>query len=147
MSSYGIVGITPDSLRVIRDMQQFKNVHVCNKSNTTLTPFKNTQMHQTVADFSLNMSKPRTIATFINPNEYEHARTMDQLIEWCDKEDTIVNLNLENYRKSKEYTKDCLEKGIHYITGGLSNKLLKVDGSRTVVNGQEIFFRTFSKRG
>jgi len=145
MSSYGIVGINPDSLKVIRDMQQFKNVHVCDKVKTKLTPFKNVQMHQTVADFSLNMSRPRTIATFINPYDYEHERTMDQLIEWCDKEDTIVNLNLENYRKSKEYTKDCQIKGIHYVTGGLSNKLLMVDGSKTVIDGQEIFFRTFSK--
>ena len=145
MSSYGIVGITPDSLKVIRDMQQFKNVHVCDKSNTRLTPFKNAQSHQTVADFSLNMQRPRTIATFFNSSDYEHERTMDQLIEWCDKEDTIVNLNTENYRKSKEYTRGCREKGIHYLTGGLSDKLLMVDGSRTVVDSQEIFFRTFSK--
>jgi len=145
MSSYGIVGITPDSLRVIRDMQQFKNVHVCDKSNTRLTPFKNAQSHQTVADFSLNMQRPRTIATFFNSSDYEHARTMDQLIEWCDKEDTIVNLNLENYRKSKGYARACGEKGIHYVTGGLSDKLLMIDGSRTVVDSQEIFFRTFSK--
>ena len=84
MSSYGIVGITPDSLKVIRDMQQFKNVHVCDKSNRRLTPFKNAQKHPTIADLSLNMSRPRTIATFINPSDYEHTRTMDQLIEWCD---------------------------------------------------------------
>lgn len=145
MSSYGIVGINPDSLRVIRDMQQFKNVHVCDKYKTKLTPFKNAQVYQTVADFSLNMPTPRTIATFINPEDYEHERTMDQLIEWCDREDTIVNLNLENFKKSQTYAKDCEEKGIHYITGGLSDKLLMVDGSEEVVNGQEIFFRTFSK--
>ena len=107
MSSYGIVGITPDSLKVIRDMQQFKNVHVCDKSNTRLTPFKNAQSHQTVADFSLNMQRPRTIATFFNPSDYEHERTMDQLIEWCDKEFTIVNLNFDIYRKSNWYARKC----------------------------------------
>ena len=146
MSSYGIVGINPDSLKVIRDMQQFKNVHVCDKLNKELTPFKNARAYQTVADFSLNMPRPRTIATFINPDDYEHEKTMDQLIEWCDREDTIVNINLENYRKGNGYVKDCEEKGIHYVTGGLSDKLLMVDGSRKVVDSQEIFFRTFSKK-
>jgi 6-phosphogluconate dehydrogenase (decarboxylating) len=146
MSSYGIVGVNPDSLKVIRDIQQFKNVHVCDKLTRELIPFKNARVYPTVADFSLNMPRPRTIATFINPNDYEHEKTMDQLIEWCDREDTIVNINLENCRKSNGYVKDCEEKGIHYVTGGLSDKLLMVDGSRKVVDSQEIFFRTFSKK-
>jgi len=65
MASYGIVGINPDSLKVIRDMQQFKNVSVYDKYKTSLTPFKNVKMQPTVSDLTLNMDGPRTIATFI----------------------------------------------------------------------------------
>ena len=97
MSSYGIVGINPNSLKVIRDMQQFKNISVYDKYKTNLTPFKNVKMQPTVADLTLNMNGPRTIATFINPDDYGYENTMDQLIEWCDKEDTIVNLNLQKF--------------------------------------------------
>ena len=41
MASYGIIGVNPDSLKVIRDMQQFKSVHVHDKYKTSLKPFKN----------------------------------------------------------------------------------------------------------
>src|SRR5210317_1387182 len=146
MSSYGIVGVNPDSLKVIRDMQQFKNVHVCDKYKTKLTPFKNAQVHQTIADFSLNMPTPRTIATFVNPDDYEHERTMDQLIEWCDKEDTIVNMNMENFKTSELHAEKCKDKGIHYMAGGVSDKLLIIDGPKDIVDAQEIFFRTFAKK-
>lgn len=146
MSSYGIVGINPNSLKVIRDMQQFKNISVYDKYKTNLTPFKNVKMQPTVADLTLNMNGPRTIATFINPDDYGYENTMDQLIEWCDKEDTIVNLNLQKFDENAIYYENCKDKGIHYMTGGMSNKLLMLDGSRTVIDAQEIFFRTFAKR-
>ena len=146
MSSYGIVGVNPNSLKVIRDMQQFKNISVYDKYKTNLTPFKNVKMQPTVADLTLNMNGPRTIATFINPDDYGYENTMDQLIEWCDKEDTIVNLNLQKFDENAIYYENCKDKGIHYITGGMSNKLLMLDGSRKVIDAQEIFFRTFAKR-
>lgn len=146
MSSYGIIGVNPGSLKVIRDMQQFKRVHVHDKYKTSLTPFKNVQTFPTVADMTLNMNGPRTIATFINPDDYEHENTMDQIIEWCDKEDTIININTEHFESSNHHASKCEEKGIHYLTGGLSEKLLIVDGKREIVDAQEIFFRTFAKR-
>jgi len=146
MSSYGIVGVNPGSLKVIRDMQQFKRVHVHDKYKTSLTPFKNVETFPTVADMTLNMNGPRTIATFINPDDYEHENTMDQIIEWCDKEDTIININTEHFDSSNKHASKCEEKGIHYLTGGLSEKLLIVDGKMEIVDAQEIFFRTFAKR-
>lgn len=146
MASYGIVGINPDSLKVIRDMQQFKSVSVYDKYKTSLTPFKNVKIQPTVADLTLNMDGPRTIATFINPDDYGYENTMHQLIEWCDKEDTIVNLNLQKFDKNAVYYENCKDKGIHYMTGGISDKLLMLDGSRDIIDAQEIFFRTFAKR-
>ena len=47
MSSYGIVGVNSNSLKVIRDMQQFKNISVYDKYKTNLTPFKNVKMQPT----------------------------------------------------------------------------------------------------
>ena len=81
MSSYGIVGINPNSLKVIRDMQQFKNISVYDKYKTNLTPFKNVKMQPTVADLTLNMNGPRTIATFINPDDYGYENIFYRQIE------------------------------------------------------------------
>jgi len=146
MTSYGIIGVNPDSLKVIRDMQQFKSVHVHDKYKTSLKPFKNVKMYPNVADLAVNMDMPRTIATFVNPDDYEHERTMDQLIEWCDKEDTIVNMNMENFKTSELHAEKCKDKGIHYMAAGVSDKLLIIDGPKDIVDAQEIFFRTFAKK-
>lgn len=146
MSSYGIIGVNPNSIKVIRDMQQFKRVSVHDKYKTNMSPFRNVKVYPTVADLTLNMDAPRTIATFINPSDYGYENTMDQLIEWCDKEDTIVNINTEKFKASQVYADKCGSKGIHYVSASMSDKLLMVDGLENIVDAQEIFFRTFSKK-
>lgn len=146
MSSYGIIGVNTDSTKVIRDMQQFKRVSVHDKYKKNMSPFRNVKVYPTVADLTLNMDAPRTVASFINPSDYGYENTMDQLIEWCDKEDTIVNINTEKFTTSQIYADKCCSKGIHYISAAISNNLVIVDGLDKIVDAQELFFRTFSKK-
>jgi len=141
--SYGVVGISHPSLRVIRKVQQFKELHVHDKNSTPLSCFKKVKTHPSVADLSLHMSGPRTIATFMKDHE-ESERTIHQLIDWCDKEDTIVNISNEKYTYSKKYHEMCKQKGIHYMDAGMSNKMIMLSGKKELFDAQELFFRMFS---
>jgi len=142
--SYGVVGLHYPGLRVIRDAQKFREIHVHDKNMENLICFKHVKTQPSVADMTLNMNGPRTIATFMHNHE-ESKRTMHQLIEWCDKEDTILNLSNEHYEVSKSYSSMCEKNGIHYMSAGMSNDTLMVGGKKDIVDAHELFFRTFAR--
>jgi len=141
--SYGVIGISHPSLRVIRKAQQFKELHVYDKNSTPLKCFRKVKSHPSVADLTLHMSGPRTIATF-GVDEEESERTISQLLEWCDKEDTIVNMSNEKYTNAEKYAELCEIKGIHYLDAAMSNKMVIVDGKPEIFQAQELFFRMFA---
>ena len=142
--SYGVVGLNHPGIRVIRDAQKFREIYVHDKNATNLVCFKHVKVQPSVADMTLNMNGPRTIATFMRNHE-ESKRTMHQLIEWCDEEDTILNLSNEHYGESELYSSMCKENDIHYMTAGISNDTLMVGGKKEIFDAHEIFFRTFAR--
>lgn len=89
------------------------------------------------------MNSPKTIATF-NVNKNDSKQTIHQLLEWCDKEDTIINMSDEHYSSSDEYAKQCRIKGIHYLSAGMSNNMVIVGGDKNIADAHELFFRMFA---
>lgn len=141
--SYGIIGITPTSYKIIQNAQQYKELHVYDKKSRPLQSYMNIKTYQSVADVCVNMRGPKTIATF-NDNHTDSKRTIDQLVEWCDKEDTIINMSNEHHTMSKSYEEMCRTKGIHYLSADISDNMTLVGGNRTIADAHELFFRMFS---
>lgn len=141
--SYGIIGITNSSLRIIRSAQQYKELHLYDKKSIPLQSYQNIKMHPSVADVCINMSGPKTIATF-NLNQTDSKQTINQLIEWCDTEDTIINMSNEHYSCSDEYENICNNRGIHYLSADISDNMVMVGGNKKIADAHELFFRMFA---
>ena len=141
--SHGFVSINSLSLRVLRHVHGYKDVHACTNNASALIGYDRVHSYINVADMVINMDKPRTISTFL-PDDVHSAKVMSQLVEWCDPEDTIINFSNETYKNSNIHKHVFGTKDIHYMSAGISGDTLMVGGNEHVFGAQELFFRMFS---
>ena len=139
--SFGIIGITTPCLKIANGVQKVNKVHVYDAHITQQFNMFNAENYACLADLMVNMNRPRTIVT----SNTETKKTIDQILEWSDPEDTIVNCGNDHFKHDMFYENECLNKDVHYLSATLSNDAFVVGGKEGIFRTHEPLFYTFAK--
>jgi len=134
--SIGIIGTTTQTLKIANKVQKVNKVHTYDVSHTV--NMFNAQNYLCIADLMVNMDRPRTVFT-------TSPKSLLQILEWSDPEDTVVNCTLEHFDRSLFYENQCSEKSVHYLSTSLTNDALLVGGKKRIFSTHEPLFYAVAK--
>ena len=95
--SFGIVGISPPTLKIANGVQKINKVHTCHQNISQELNMYNAENYACVADLMVNMDRPRIIVTACK-NVKDVRPTLIRVLQWSDPEDTIINCTHEHYK-------------------------------------------------
>ena len=101
--SFGIVGISPPTLKIANGVQKINKVHTCKQNVSQELNMYNSENYMCVADLMVNMDRPRIIVTACK-NVKDVRPTLTRVLQWSDPEDTIINCTHEHYKHCLLYT-------------------------------------------
>jgi len=142
--SFGIIGVSPPTLKIANGVQKINKVHTCNQTVSQELNMYNSENYTCVADLMLNMDRPRTIVTACK-NVKDVRPTLTRVLEWSDPEDTIINCTHEHYKHSMYYENECSNKNVHYLSASLTNDAFLVGGQKRIFRSHEPLFYAFAK--
>ena len=142
--SFGIIGVSPPTLKIANGVQKINKVHTCHQSISQELNMYNSENYDCVADLMVNMDRPRTIVTACK-NVKDVRPTLTRVLEWSDPEDTIINCTHEHYKHSMYYENECSNKNVHYLSASLTNDAFLVGGQKHVFRSHEPLFYSFAK--
>ena len=142
--SFGIIGVSPPTLKIANGVQKINKVHTYNQTVSQELNMYNSENYMCVADLMINMDRPRIIVTACK-NVKDVRPTLTRVLEWSDPEDTIINCTHEHYKHSMYYENECSNKNIHYLSASLTNDAFLVGGQDRVFKSHEPLFYSFAK--
>ena len=142
--SFGIIGVSPPTLKIANGVQKINKVHTCNQNVSQELNMYNSENYTCVADLMVNMDRPRIIVTACK-NVKDVRPTLTRILEWSDPEDTIINCTHEHYKHSMYYENECSNKNVHYLSASLTNDAFLVGGQKRIFKSHEPLFYSFAK--
>ena len=136
--SFGIIGVSPPTLKIANGVQKINKVHTCNQNVSQELNMYNSENYTCVADLMVNMDRPRIIVTACK-NVKDVRPTLTRILEWSDPEDTIINCTHEHYKHSMYYENECSNKNVHYLSASLTNDAFLVGGQNVFSNPTNLF--------
>ena len=83
--SFGIIGVSPPTLKIANGVQKINKVHTCNQNVSQELNMYNSENYACVADLMINMDRPRIIVTACK-NVKDVRPTLTRVLQWSDPE-------------------------------------------------------------